>query len=148
VVVRPVLDLQVLKTAIKLGFVKPKTDSITISGVLAVPDGVNVAGNTIVVSIGGIVKTFVLNGKGAAKSGDDSAKLSYKRVSGGGKAKFTIKLGKGDFDSALVALGLVNETVANKVVVLPVEIVFNGTAYQAAPALTYKAKAGKSGSAK
>ncbi len=141
----------VSKLAIKLNFAKPALDNIGLKGTLAVPAGFAVAGATLEVSIGGVVKTFTLDAKGKAKVGTDQAKLSVKAKKGivaAQDAKLSIKLTKGSFASSLSDEGLVNATVTDVAVTLPVEIELNDTMYAKAQPQTYKAKQGKSGSAK
>src|SRR5262249_4927849 len=118
------------------------------SGLLFVPDGASVAGQAIVVNVGGVSKSFTTDATGSFKSLTDAAKFSYKPLAGGGNAKFTITFAKQNFQTTFAPLGLVNKTVANLAVQLPIEIVFNGASYQFTQTVFYKATAGKSGSTK
>ena len=141
----------VSKLAIKLNFAKPAHDSIGLKGTLAVPAGFAVAGATLEVSIGGVVKTFTLDAKGKAKVGTDQAKLAVKAKKGvvaAQDAKLSIKLTKGSFASALSDEGLVNATVTEVAVSVPVEIQLNGTMYAKTQPQLYSAKAGKTGKTK
>jgi hypothetical protein len=116
-----------------------------------VPAGFSAAGATLEVSIGGVVKTFTLDAKGKAKVGTDQAQLTVKAKRGvvaAQDARLSVKLSKGSFASSLVDEGLVNATVADVAVTMPVEIELNGKMYASAQPQTYKAKAGKTGSAK
>jgi hypothetical protein len=141
----------VSRLAIRLDFAKPSRDSIGLRGTLAVPAGFSAAGATLEVSIGGVVKTFTLDAKGKAKVGTDQAQLTVKAKRGvvaAQDARLSVKLSKGSFASSLVDEGLVNATVADVAVTMPVEIELNGKMYASAQPQTYKAKAGKTGSAK
>lgn len=141
----------VSKLGIKLNFGKPANDSIGLKGTLAVPDGFAVGGATLEVSIGGVVKTFTLDAKGKATVGTDQAKLTVtakKGVVAAQDAKLSIKLTKGSFASSLSDDGLVDATVTNVALSVPVEIEFNGTMYAKTHAQTYTAKTGKSGATK
>jgi hypothetical protein len=141
----------VSKLAVKLNFAKPLHDSIGLKGTLAVPDGFAVAGATLDVSIGGVVRTFTLDAKGKAEVGTDKAHLAVKAKKGvvlAQDAKLSIKFSKGSFASSLSDEGLVNATVADVAVSVPVEIKLNDTMYAKTQPQTYTAKAGKTGSAK
>ncbi|MEO6027678.1 MAG: hypothetical protein ABIR79_12495 [Candidatus Binatia bacterium] len=141
----------VSKLGIKLNFAKPSLDSIGLKGTLAVPAGFSAGGATLEVSIGGVVKTFTLDAKGKATVGTDKAQLTVKAKKGvvaAQDAKLSVKLTKGSFASSLVDEGLVDAIVADVAVTMPVEIKLNGTMYASAQPQTYKAKAGKTGSAK
>lgn len=141
----------VSKLAIKLNFAKPALDNVGLKGTLAVPAGFAVAGATLEVSIGGVVKTFTLDAKGKAKVGTDQAQLTVKAKKGivaAQDAKLSIKLTKGSFAASLSDEGLVDATVTEVAVTMPVEIELNDTMYAKAQPQTYKAKQGKSGSAK
>lgn len=141
----------VSKLGIKLNLAKPSLDSIGLKGTLAVPAGFSAAGATLEVSIGGVVKTFTLDAKGKATVGTDKAQLTVKAKKGvvaAQDAKLSVKLTKGSFASSLVDEGLVNATVTDVAVTMPVEIKLNDTMYASAQPQRYKAKTGKSGSAK
>lgn len=146
--VRPTFHLLVQKSSIKLNFAASAGDSVTIAGLIFVPDGVAVTNQPIIVNVGGITKTFTTDATGAFKSTVDSAKFTYKPIAGGGNAKFSLVFAKQAFQSTLAPLGLVNKTIANLAVHLPIEIVFNGTSYQFTQTVFYKATAGKSGATK
>jgi hypothetical protein len=141
----------VSKLAIKLNFAKPARDGIGLKGTLAVPAGFAVAGATLEVSIGGLVKAFTLDAKGKAKVGTDHAKLFVKAKKGvvaAQDAKLNINLTKGSFAAAFADEGLVNATVTAVAVSVPVEIQLNGTMYAKTQPQLYSAKTGKSGSTK
>jgi hypothetical protein len=141
----------VSKLAIKLSFKKPSADSISLKGTLAVPAGFSAAGATLEVSIGGVVKTFTLDAKGKATVGTDKVKLKVKAKKGvvlAQDAKLSIKFAEGSFASSLSDEGLVNATVKNVAVSMPVEIKLNDTMYASTQAQTYSAKEGKSGKTK
>jgi hypothetical protein len=141
----------VSKLGITLNFAKPSFDSITFRGTLAVPAGFSAAGATLEVSIGGVVKTFTLDAKGKAKVGNDRAQLTVKRKKGvvlAQDAKLSVRLAKGSFASSLADEGLVNATVKDLAVTMPVEIELNDTMYASAQPQKYTAKAGKTGKTK
>ncbi len=119
-------------------------------GALAVPDGFSPAGATLQVSVGGVVKSFTLDAKGKAKVGTDQAQVFVKKkdVVLAQDARLNVKFAKGSFAESFDDEGLVNATVTNAAVTIPVEVVMNGTTYASAQAQSYTAKAGKSGKTK
>jgi hypothetical protein len=137
--------LSVTKLGIKLSFAKPASDAIGLSGLLLIPEGLSVAGQTVIVDVGGVVKTFTLDAKGKAKQSNDSFAAGVKAGKTGTPlqvAKFAMKLMKGDFDAALADEGLVSGTVETTVIV-PVTVVFNGEVLKKAVTQTYRAKGEK-----
>jgi hypothetical protein len=143
--------LAVSKLKIKLNFAKPLKDSISVSGLIPVPAGFSVAGKELVISVGGTTKTVTLDAKGKSKVGFDTVKLTVKSKKGvvaaqDAKFKFTFK--KGNFAVDLADEGLVNSTVFDVPVDVLVSLQFNGELRQNLVPLTYKAKTGKTGSAK
>lgn len=141
----------VTKLQIKLNFAKPSLDGIDLKGTLAVADGFTPAGATLQVTIGGVAKSFTLDTKGKAKVGTDQAQVFVKKKKGlvlAQDARLTVKFAKGSFASSLLDEGLVDATVTDAPVTIPVEIVMNATTYARAQAQSYTAKAGKSGKTK
>ena len=142
--------LSVSKLGIKLSFAKPNSDAIGMSGLLLIPDGFTVAGQTVIVDIGGVVKSFTLDPKGKSPKGNDSIAVGVKAGKTGTPlqvAKFAVKLMKGSFAAALLDDGLVNATTTAQVTV-PVTVIFNAETLQKAVAQSYKASAGKGGATK
>jgi hypothetical protein len=139
------------KLAIKLSFSKPNSDSIVLSGLLLIPDGFHIAGQKVIVDIGGVVKLFELSAKGASPKGNDSMVVRTKSSKGVVMlqvAKFSLKLTKGAFAAPLAAVGLANETVAKKKLAVPITVIFNGEVLRKAVPQTYKAVVKKGGAAK
>ena len=141
----------VTKLQIKLNFAKASMDGIDLKGTLAVPDGFSPAGATLQVSVGGVVKSFTLDAKGKAKVGTDQAQVFVKKKKGlvlAQDAKLTVKFAKGSFASSLLDEGLVDATVTDAPVTIPVEVVMNATTYAKAQPQVYTAKQGKTGKTK
>lgn len=143
------------KVAIRLNFAKPGADSIAVRGVLRVPEGFSTTGQEVTVDVGGVTRTFMLDAKGKAKSDFESFSLKVKTSKVNGMpavleqaAKFSFALKKGSFAAELAEEDLVNATVSGSEVELPVSVHLNQHLYQDRVTLTYKAKAGKKGSAK
>ena len=135
------------KLLIKLNFAKADSDSISFGGTLPIADGFNPAGKTVTVDVGGAVSAIKLDDKG--KSSAFKLTLKSKRgVVSAQTAKFSVKLAKGNFATSLTDEGLVNGNVRGVNASVVVRVVFNGGIYQTTQAVTYTAKAGKSGSAK
>ena len=141
----------VRKLEIKVDFAKTSNDSVVLEGSLAVPADFQVTGASLVANIGGIIKGFALDAKGKAKIGSDQVQLVVKSKKGvvlAQNAKLTIRFEKGAFASSLVDDGIKNETLTNSAASVPVEIELAGTMFAKTHALSYTAKAGKTGKAK
>jgi PKD repeat protein len=145
-----VSELAVSKMSIKLNFASPQSDSLGISGTLPVPAGFSAKGQTVLVDIGGIVRSFVLDEKGGSPKGSDAFKVAFKAKKGvvaAQTAKFALKLTKADLAADLADVGLEDADLSAPVSV-PVALYFNGQMFQKNVGLSYKAKQGKTGSAK
>ncbi|HEY3319857.1 MAG TPA: kelch repeat-containing protein, partial [Planctomycetota bacterium] len=71
--------LSVSKLSIKLNFAKPQgNDSIGLSGLLLIPEGFSISGQTAIVDFGGVVKSFTLDPKGKSPKGNDSLAIGVK----------------------------------------------------------------------
>jgi len=143
--------LDVKKMSIKLSFAKTLTDSITISGNLPVKAGFTGANQKVVVDVGGVIKSFTLTSKFAAKTATDSIKIGVKAKKGvvaAQTAKYTIKVGKGTFSTALADDGLGNENAKNKSTTVRVDVLFNGQYLRKLVPQIYTAKQGTSGRTK
>ncbi|HEY3321297.1 MAG TPA: kelch repeat-containing protein [Planctomycetota bacterium] len=143
--------LSVSKLSIKLNFAKPQgNDSIGLSGLLLIPEGFSIGGQTAIVDIGGVVKSFTLDPKGTSPKGNDSMAVGVKASKTGTPlqvAKFVVKLSKGSFAAALADDGLTNETKTGKLT-LPVSVIFYGSLQTKSVPQDYKATKDKSGATK
>jgi hypothetical protein len=148
----PPQALTVTKMSIKLSFAKQGADSISVSGTLPVPDNFNVSGKKVVVNVGGVIKSFVLDSKGASPRGSDTFKLMVKQkkgVAAAQNAKFTAKFSKGTFADKLADEGLTGTAdVKKSPKTVQVDVIFNQTAYRKLQPQSYSAKAGKTGATK
>ncbi len=139
---------QVTKLQIKLNFAKDGADSIVMSGVLPLPAGTAVGGAEVSVDVGGVFGTFTLDAKGNSPAGNSTFKAKARSGTGAQNVKFSAKFAKGDFLADLANDGIADATVTAQPVLIPVWIDFGGTVFETKVQLLYKAKAGKSGSAK
>ncbi|HYG78300.1 MAG TPA: Ig-like domain-containing protein, partial [Planctomycetota bacterium] len=102
--VRP---LELSKPRITLHLSADGKDSISLKGKLPVRHRMNLAGQKVVVDIGGVIETFVLDARGRSqKSADKSLRLSAKSKYGvvfAQMAPFTLTLRKGTFSDRLSA---------------------------------------------
>ena len=148
----PGAPLTVTKMGIKLNFSKADADSITLSGKIPVPDGFSAAGREVVVDVGGVVAPFLLDEKGKSKREGAQMKLTVKASKGivlAQDAKLAIKLSKGNFSSSLADEGLVDATLDDAPVQVRAEVTVDAARkYPIDRTLLYRAKAGKTGSAK
>lgn len=144
-------ELVVSKMSVKLNFKKADSDSIQLQALVSIPDDYSPTGDRVAVDVGGVVKSFVLDEKGKAKTDTEQVKLAVKK-SGGAvlaqDAKLTVKFKKGSFADELGDEGLVDATLEN--VPVEVDVVVDAAAKprKKRVALTYTAKQGKTGSAK
>ena len=142
----------VRKLEVKLNFAKPLlNDSISFEGSLSIPDNFVVNAAVIDVNIGGITKSFTLDSRGKARNGNDQVQLTVKTTHGvvpAQQAKLSVKFDKGTLAAQFVDDGLVNQTVTNVPVSIPIEIQLNDAIFAKTHGLTYSAKAGKTGKTK
>ncbi len=140
----------ITKLSIKLSFAKPANDTIVLKSTLPVPDGFVVDGRMVVVDVGGVTRTFVLDGKGKAKSDGMQLKLAVKSLKGvvaAQDAKLQLKGVKGSWADAFQDEGLVAATVDGVTVMMPVDVTIRDLAWSVTQPLLYTAKQGKSGKA-
>ena len=144
--------LSISKIGIKLYFTTIGNDTITLSGTLPIPAGFKPAGQRVTFDIGGVAQGFTLNLKSIAGSGKNALKIGIKSPKGIVNAQtstFALKLGNGSFAAALKDEGLVgtadDKGSSHDVII---SLIFNKTIFQTIKPVTFKAKKGKSGSAK
>jgi sugar lactone lactonase YvrE len=144
--------LSVVKLGIKLNFAKSGNDSISLSGLMPVPAAFQATGQRVIVDVGGVIKAFTLDAKGASpRNPAESCKLAIKAKQGvvfEQSAKFTMKLAHGSFADALKDDNLRNATTKGENVSVPLAVIFNNKLYKLVVARTYTAREGKTGMAK
>ena len=148
--------LIVKKMKTKLKFAREGRDVILISGTLPVPAGFKLQGQRFLVYVGGVLKSFVLNKNGRAKTGTDTVAVQIHRHRVGKKAKqknfvavYKVRLRRGDFDVQLSDEGLTGDaTVKHVAVNVEVDVLFNNTLFQKVVTETYSAKEDKKGNSK
>ncbi|HYF49172.1 MAG TPA: CAP domain-containing protein [Planctomycetota bacterium] len=144
--------LNVLKLQVKLNFSKTGADQISVSGSLPVPANFVVAGQTVVVDVAGVVKTFTLDLKGKAGLGTpDTFSLkvrSSKGVVAAQTSAFKAMFKTGDFAATVADEGLLSADVKDASRTVPVLIFFNGQMFSTDRPVLYTAKTGKTGRTK
>jgi streptogramin lyase len=138
--------LTITKETAKLNFVKTNSDSCTLTGALTLEPGFSVTNKAVTVDIGGAQASFTLDAKGRSTSPPNTCKLSYKKNTG--PWMFTATLKNGSWATPWKTYGLTNATISGVSVTLPVVLEIGGETFVGEKPLLYKAKAGKSGSAK
>ncbi len=139
--------LTISKSQIKLNFLKPGSDSITLSGMVDVPNGF--MPGDVLIDAGGVLKKLTLSHKGSAHVGGDSFKMSLKSKGTVTSIPFKAAFSKGSFADTLGLVSLLNNnTVSGSARTVTFAIVFNGSASIKKQSMLYTAKAGKSGLAK
>jgi sugar lactone lactonase YvrE len=138
--------LTITKETAMLNFVKTNSDSCTLTGTLTLEPGFSVTNKAVTVDIGGAQALFTLDAKGSGTSPPNTCKLSYNKKTV--LWTFTAKLKSGSWATPWAAYGLSNSTVTASSVTLPATLVIGDEGFYGEKNLLYKAKAGKSGSAK
>lgn len=144
--------LDVTKLQIKLNFAKPDKDSVSLSAVVPIPADFVVDGKSVVVDVGGVVRSFTLDAKGKGET-PDGAKASLKVKAKNGVvaaqgSKLAIKMTKGSFASSFTDEGLTDTTVEDTPVTVAVQVTVDSANYKKAQPQLYKATQGKTGKAK
>lgn len=143
----PIIDA---KLAIKLSFTTPDKDTLKFQGSIPVPAGFSPLGQEVQVDIGGIQRTFLMDAKGKATSGNDKLQFKIKEKNGIVEeqlAKIQVSLKNGNFTSTLQDEGITNEDSAAELSI-KISITFGENTATLIKPIYYKAKAGKSGTAK
>jgi hypothetical protein len=141
--------LTITKETAKLNFAKTNSDSCTLTGALSLAPGFSVTNKAVTVDIGGAQASFTLDAKGRGTTPPNTCKLSYKKKTG--LWTYTAKLKNGSWATQWETYGLSNVTTTAKAgvsVTLPVVLEIGDETFAGEKTLLYKAKAGKSGSAK
>jgi hypothetical protein len=138
-------------STIKLNFKKTGQDTVQWKGKITIGEGINLNGLPVTVDVAGVVTSFILNKNGVGNNGGGNKfnlDASLKNgVTKQGTVNLTINL-KGDYQSALAFYGLTNTTVSNLAVSVPLTFTAGPGQYFADQGYSYKATAGKSGTAK
>jgi len=148
----PHITPPVLKNAtVKLKFKNPGQDTVEWKGKITIGAGIPLSGLPVGVNFGGFTQNFVLNKKGLGKNGGGNkfnlqAELK-KGVTKAGTYNFSFNL-KGDLQTPLAAFGLTNANASNASVSIPLTMTAGPGLYATDQPFTYKATAGKSGTAK
>ena len=140
------------KINVRLNFARSLSDSIKLSGTLPVPDAFTVSGKVLVVNVGGAIASFTLDGKGAAVTGTNKAKLRVKSSKGivaAQSSPLNVSFSKGSFAGKFAdeqLSSMMDAKFESKSV--PVVVLFNTALFTVKQNVLWTAKAGKSGTAK
>ncbi|MGD0016197.1 MAG: S53 family peptidase [Verrucomicrobiia bacterium] len=140
--------LTVARMQVKLNFAKPNSDSCTLTATLDPGAGFSVTNKPVTLDIGGAQVAFTLDAKGRGATPPNTCKLSHKKNTG--LWTFTAALKKGSWATQWGTYGLTSAATARAgdFVTLPVILVIDGEEFYWNQSMLYKAKAGKSGTAK
>jgi hypothetical protein len=136
------MALPLSKMAIKLN-PTPDSDALSLSGSVLISEGMTLAGQQVVANVGGVVKTFTLDEKGATPKGNDNFKLKVKKGKDGTPlqvATFTVTCLKGNFAAALADEGVSTGAAKGTKATVPVTVIFDGISFQKAVDLTSTGK--------
>jgi hypothetical protein len=144
--------LNVTKLQIRLNFAKPDKDVVALTATVPIPADFVVDGKSVVVDVGGVVKSFTLDAKGKSET-PDGAKASLKVKAKGGvvaaqDSKLSVKMPKGNFASSFTNEGLTDTTVKDAPVTIAVDVTVDSARKRKAQPQLYSAKQGKSGRTK
>jgi hypothetical protein len=140
--------LDITKLQAKLNFAKANADSCSLNATLDLGASFSPAGKTMTLDIGNAQISFTLDSKGRGVGYQGTCRLTYNKKTG--IWALTAKLRSGDWQSSWAAYGLVDAAVSplGVPVKFPVVAVVGNEAFASEKLLVYKAKPGKSGSAR
>jgi hypothetical protein len=148
----PITPPRTKNATITLKFDKTGADTIQWKGKVTIAAGISLQGIPVTVDVGGATQSFLLNKKGQANDGGGNKFALNAKLKNGvtkqGTYKFSFNL-QGDFQALLAPYGLTDSSVKNVPVTVPLSFTV-GTAshfYGTEEPFTYKATAGKSGTA-
>jgi hypothetical protein len=99
-------ELAVKHATINISFCGSGKDFISMDGTITAPTG-SLEGKVVTVDVGGFSKSFTLNSRGRAVSGDDTFQLVGRAKNG--VIKFVLKIRKEDISDELASSGLTGE---------------------------------------
>jgi hypothetical protein len=150
----PITEPELKKASITLEFKEKKVDKDLVKwkGRITIGAGLSLAGMLVTVDVGGAIRSLILDEKGRGNDGAGSkfnlrAKLDKNGLTKVDTVKFSFKL-RGDFKTPLAEYGLVDGTVSDVPLTVPVTFTVGGKSYGTERAFTYSAKQGKTGKAK
>ncbi|HYF48691.1 MAG TPA: hypothetical protein VEJ63_04765 [Planctomycetota bacterium] len=131
---------RVLRLTVRLGFLRTGRDSIQVTGSLRSPR--TPAPYLVTTNVGGVVKQFVLNGKGSSGRGNDMFKLNLRTL------QYRLTIRNADLAAVLTDEGLANKNAIDETHFVPVMILFDNRFYRRDIRVSYRARAGRAGMAK
>jgi hypothetical protein len=131
--------LTIDKLKITINF-KQDTNKCTLKAFLTLPNNFSPKGATIILYIGNVMFPFILNAAGNSRTSNGSFYLKTE-----GKTYFNAQLE--NIKNLWPTLGLTNETVNNKKVIIPIKFKFMSTIYGIDETLSYSSKKDRNGEA-
>jgi hypothetical protein len=150
----PKVTPPVIKSStVQLKFNKTGQDTVQWKGSITIGAGISLQNLPVIVNFGGVPTSFILKKNGSANAGGGNKFNLQAKLSGGVTKAGTVKVSfnlKGDYQAALAAYGLTNESASNATVTIPltVSVGTSGAGAGGNRAYTWNATAGKSGKAK
>jgi hypothetical protein len=138
--------LYITRMNLNLHFSCGGADSIRITGALPGVNTSTIAGKTVVLNVGGVIRTFMLDERGKADRG--ALLIKQPNRNWGGYAKLTVKLTRGSFAGTLADEQLTNQDISKAPRVVPVLLILHQAVYMTRYPVTYTARAGQGGRAK
>jgi hypothetical protein len=141
-------QLNISKAQAKLNFAKQAKDSFALTANLDLGSGFIPAGKSVSLNFGDAQVSFILDSKGRGIASQGTCRLAYNKKTG--VWTLTTKLRGGDWQTSWASYGFVNADVTplGVPVKFPVVVVVGNDAFAGQKILTYKGKAGKSGTAR
>jgi autotransporter-associated beta strand protein len=134
--------MAVNRLAGNVNFAADGRDAVGVIGALSgLPENLDTTGATVTLNVGGATREFTLDGRGRAKNGADSVRVTLKARNGLHTLRAVLK---GAFADLWLDEGVKAEP-ATAPITMTVEVTFNGARYTASVPATYTSKTGKTG---
>jgi PKD repeat protein len=141
-------QLQITKLQAKVNFKKSDADSCNLIADIVLPDGFDPTGKSLTVNIGGAQSSFILDTKNKGRNAQGQCSLKFNRKTSDWTVK--VSLNKTSLQAAWLDEGLADTTTSKTgtEVTMTVVVLVGNESFIADKTLLYKAKEGKSGTAK
>jgi len=133
--------MKVRQLLVALDFSGANRDRIRIKGTLPLKNtAFTLAGQVVIIDVGGVVKAFTLGADGTATSGSDTIKVKLGKKKGG---QFSVELLNGSFANSFVDEGLVPTQTSRKPRLVQATLLLNNLYYQAIVKKPFNVKKGQ-----